>query len=144
MKISTKGRYALRLAVDLAVHQSDGYISLKSIASRQSISPKYLEQIVPLLIRSGILIANRGNKGGYMLAKKPSEITVGDILRAAEGSLAPVSCLIPNVNDCPNAPQCMTLYVWEGLHRTVTQYLDSISLRDIADRGAVYGNNYCI
>ena len=93
MKISTKGRYALRMLYDLALHQEDGYVSLKDIAERQNISKKYLEQIVPLLNKTGLLRTNRGNKGGYMLAGRSGEISVGDVLRATEGSIAPVSCL---------------------------------------------------
>ena len=92
MKISTKGRYALRMLLDLAEHRSEGYIALKDIAERQGISKKYLEQIVPILNRSDVLKTNRGYQGGYMLAKNPSQYTVGDILRLTEGSLAPVFC----------------------------------------------------
>ena len=145
MKISTKGRYALRMLYDLALHQEEGYVSLKDIADRQGISKKYLEQIVPLLNKTGLLRTNRGNKGGYMLAKPPRECTVGDVLRATEGSLAPVSCLEYEVNDCPRAESCATLYVWQGLAKAVADYLDSITLQDILDRtsGSV-GNDYCI
>ena len=98
MKISTKGRYALRMAVYLAKHQCDEYVSLKAIAESEDISKKYLEQIVPMLNRAGLLRTTRGNKGGYLLTKKAGEITVGDILRATEGSLAPVACLEYEVN----------------------------------------------
>ena len=145
MKISTKGRYALRMLCDLALHYEDGFISLKDIAERQSISKKQLEQIVPLMNKSGLLITNRGNKGGYMLANKPDEITVGDVLRATEGSLAPVACLEPPVNECPRSAECSTLYVWEGLYKHVTDYLDSITIQDIINHGSsLYGNDYCI
>ena len=105
MKISTKGRYALRMAVYLAKHQCDEYVSLKAIAESEDISKKYLEQIVPMLNRAGLLRTTRGNKGGYLLTKKAGEITVGDILRATEGSLAPVACLEYEVNDCPRKAQ---------------------------------------
>lgn len=135
MKISTKGRYALRMLLDLAMHQEDGYVALKDIADRQNISKKYLEQIVLLLNKSGMLKTNRGYQGGYKLAKPAKEYTVGDILRITEGSLAPVSCLEYETNDCPRAARCMTLYIWEGLYKTVEQYLDSITLQDIIDRG---------
>lgn len=144
MKISTKGRYALRMLYDLALHQEDGFISLKDIAERQNISKKYLEQIVPLMNKSGILRTNRGNKGGYSLAKNTAEITVGDVIRAAEGSLAPVSCLDFEPNECPRVGECATLYVWEGLYKTVTQYLDSITLKDIVDHNATAVGDYCI
>ena len=111
MKISTKGRYALRMLIELALHHEKDYVSLKEISERQDISKKYLEQIVPLLNKSGILRTNRGNKGGYMLAKPPHECTVGEVLRATEGSLAPVSCLDYGANICPRAESCATLFV---------------------------------
>lgn len=132
------------MLLDLALHQSEGYISLKDIAKRQDISKKYLEQIVPLLNRSDILKTNRGYQGGYMLAKAPTEYTVGDILRLTEGSLAPVACLESKTNECPRASECMTLYVWDGLYKAETDYLDSITLQDIIDRNNSYGNDYSI
>lgn len=134
MKISTKGRYALRMIVDLALNQKDSFVSLKDIAERQNISKKYLEQIVPMLNSSGILRTNRGNKGGYMLAKSACELTVGDILRATEGTLAPVACLEFELNTCARANECSTLFVWEGLYKTVSDYLDSVTVQDIIDR----------
>ena len=145
MKISTKGRYALRMLIELAAHQEQGFMSLKEISEHQGISKKYLEQIVPMLNKSGILRTNRGNKGGYMLAKSPRECTVGDVLRATEGSLAPVACLEYEVNDCPRAESCATLYVWQGLQKAVENYLDSVTIQDILDRNAGNaGNDYCI
>ena len=145
MKISTKGRYALRMLIELAAHQEQGFMSLKEISEHQGISKKYLEQIVPMLNKSGILRTNRGNKGGYMLAKSPRECTVGDVLRATEGSLAPVACLEYEVNDCPRAESCATLYVWQGLQKVVEDYLDSVTIQDILDRNAGNaGNDYCI
>ena len=143
MKFSTKGRYALRMMIDLAIHNSDGYVSLKDIAQRQDISKKYLEQIVPLLNRSDILKTNRGYQGGYMLAKAPSEYTVGVILRLTEGSLAPVACLDNDKNDCPRAAECMTLYIWEGLYKLETEYFDGITLQDIINHSD-NGNDYSI
>lgn len=143
MKISTKGRYALRMMLDLAMHKSDGYISLKDIAERQGISKKYLEQIVPLLNKSALLKTNRGYQGGYMLSKEASEYTVGEILRVTEGSLAPVTCLEYEPNDCERAGQCMTLEVWKGLYKAVTEYLDGITLQDIIDKNSE-GGSYCI
>lgn len=145
MKISTKGRYALRLMLDLAEHQKDGFVALKDIASRQGISKKYLEQIVPLLNKSGVLRTTRGYQGGYMLAKSPDSYTVGDVLRITEGSLAPVSCLDDEVNLCERAEQCITLSVWQGLYNVVTEYLDSITLQDIIDNGkALAADEYYI
>ncbi len=145
MKISTKGRYALRMIIDLALHQDDGFVSLKDIAERQEISKKYLEQIVPMLNKSGILRTNRGNKGGYALAKSPEQLSVGDILRATEGSLAPVSCLDDNPNTCPRQESCSTLYIWEGLFKTITDYLDNISINELVEKiSEQSGFDYCI
>lgn len=145
MKISTKGRYALRMMYDLSLHQEEGYISLKDIAERQNISKKYLEQIVPLLNKEGILRTNRGNKGGYMLAKNASEYTVGDVLRATEGSIAPVACLDYEPNECPRVASCSTLFVWEGLYKVIADYLNSVTLQDIIDKNAsMLGDDYCI
>lgn len=145
MKISTKGRYALRMLYDLALHHDEGYVSLKDIADRQGISKKYLEQIVPLLNKTGLLRTNRGNKGGYMLSGTADEITVGDVLRATEGSLAPVACLEFEPNECPRAGDCSTLFIWEGLFKTITDYLDGITLSDIiARRKDDGGGDYCI
>ena len=134
MKISTKGRYALRLMVDLAEHKDSGFIALKDVAKRQNISKKYLEQIVPVLNGAGLLATNRGNRGGYKLAKEPKEYTVGDILRITEGSIAPVSCLESEVNSCERKNFCQTLYVWEGLYKVVNEYLDGITVQDIVDK----------
>ena len=134
MKVSTKGRYALRMMLDLAEHQQDGYVALKDIAKRQDISKKYLEQIVPLLNKSGFLMANRGFQGGYRLAKEPGEYTVGDILRITEGSLAPVSCLDQTPNQCERANDCATLPVWEGLYKVINEYLDGITLQNLLDQ----------
>ena len=145
MKISTKGRYALRMLYDLALHQDEGFVSLKDVAERQSISKKYLEQIVPLLNKSGLLRTNRGNKGGYSLSRKPEDISVGDVLRATEGSIAPVSCLEFEPNVCPRVHECATLYVWEGLYKAMTEYLDGVSLKDIVEKNSGdTGNDYCI
>ncbi|MBR6968725.1 MAG: RrF2 family transcriptional regulator [Ruminococcus sp.] len=144
MKISTKGRYALRMLYDLALHQEEGYVSLKDIAERQSISKKYLEQIVPLLNKTGLLRTNRGNKGGYMLAGKADEISVADVLMATEGSLAPVSCLEYEPNECPRAGECSTLYIWEGLYDVIKEYLGGVTIQDIIDRNVGNGGDYCI
>ena len=132
MKISTKGRYALRLMLDLAQNQKDGFVALKDIAERQDISKKYLEQIVPILNRAGLLKTTRGYQGGYMLAKSPQSYTVGDILRITEGSLAP--CLEDEENQCDKYETCMTVGVWKGLYKVINNYLDSITLQDILDK----------
>lgn len=133
MKISTKGRYALRMLVDLAEHRGEGFVALKDIAKRQGISKKYLEQIVSVLNKPDILRTNRGYQGGYQLAKSPEQYTVGDILRITEGGLAPVSCLEQEENLCERANDCTTLFVWEGLYKAINTYLDGITLQDILD-----------
>ena len=143
MKISTKGRYALRLLLDIAQNQQDGFVSLKEIAERQEVSKKYLEQIIPLLSRaellqtslskSDILRTTRGYQGGYRLCRAPEEYTVYEILSVAEGGLAPVACLDQPENTCPRAPECLTLPVWEGLEKTIRDYLRSITLQSILD-----------
>ncbi|MCL2071554.1 MAG: Rrf2 family transcriptional regulator [Oscillospiraceae bacterium] len=134
MKISTKGRYALRMLLDLAEAKDSGFISLKEIAERQGISKQYLEQIVSLLNTSDILRTSRGKQGGYMLLKEPSQYTVGQILRITEGSLAPISCLDDEVNQCERADGCKTLYMWDGLYKVIADYLDGITLADILER----------
>ncbi|MBO5227837.1 MAG: Rrf2 family transcriptional regulator [Lachnospiraceae bacterium] len=144
MKISTKGRYALRMLIDLADQKDNGFIALKEIAERQGISKKYLEQIIPVFNRSGILMTNRGFQGGYKLAKSPGEITVGEILRNTEGSMAPVACLEQTPNQCERCNECITLPIWEGLQKVVNEYLDSITLQDILERGKGKADNYII
>ena len=134
MKISTKGRYALRMMLDLAEHQNDGYVALKDIAARQNISKKYLEQIVPILNKADILRTTRGFQGGYRLAKPPEKYTVGQILRLTEGSLAPVACLEHDPIECERSVGCATLPVWQGIYRVITEYLDGITLQDILDQ----------
>lgn len=131
MMISTRGRYALRMMADLAAHENDGYVALKDIAARQQISKKYLEQIIPLLNRAGLLLTSRGFGGGYRLSRASKDYTVGEILRVTEGDLAPVACLEGQVNRCPRSAVCVTLPVWEGLQKVVNDYLDGITLRDL-------------
>ncbi len=133
MKISTRGRYALRMLLDIAQNQDRGYVALKDIAQRQDISKKYLEQIALQLSQAGMLRANRGHQGGYMLAAPPSDYTVGRILRATEGSLAPVACLENDPNRCPRCRECLTLPFWEGLEALIVGYLDGITLQDVLD-----------
>lgn len=131
------------MMLDLAIYGADGFVALKDTAERQNISKKYLEQIVPLLNKSNMLRTNRGYQGGYMLAKAPAEYTVGEILRITEGNLCPVACLQYSPNDCPRAGECMTLYVWEGLYKTITDYLDGITLQDIIDKSP-QTSDFCI
>ena len=143
MLISTKGRYALRVMIDLAEHQGDGFIPLKTIAQRQEISEKYLESIIKLLVRSKLLSGVRGKGGGYQLTKAPEQYTVGDILRLTEESLAPVSCLAPGADACPKAALCRTLPLWKGLDQVIRDYLDSVTLSDLTRRGDA-GDDYVI
>ncbi|MBR1613667.1 MAG: Rrf2 family transcriptional regulator [Succinivibrio sp.] len=145
MKISTKGRYALRLMIDLGEHQNAGYVTLKDIASRQNISKKYLEQIIPVLNKSGLLKTSRGFQGGYQLARAPKEYTVGEILRLTEGNLAPVSCLDCDVNNCERAGNCPTLNMWKGLYEVIIKYLESVTLQDLLDKqNNLLANDYVI
>lgn len=145
MKISTKGRYALRMLIDLAEHKNDGFTALKDIAERQGISKKYLEQIVPILNKSDILQTNRGFQGGYKLAQSPEKYTIGAILRLTEGSLAPVSCLDHTPNQCERSKECATLPIWQGLNKVINDYLDNITLQDILDnQRELYSNDYMI
>jgi Rrf2 family protein len=131
MKVSTKGRYSLRMLLDLAEHKNSGFVSLTEISERQGISKKYLEQIVTLLNHPDILRTNRGNKGGYMLAKEPDQYTVGQILRITEGALAPVSCLEDIPNRCERKEYCKTLPVWQKNEKVINDYLNGITLQDI-------------
>ncbi len=134
MKNTTKGRYALRMLLDLAEHQEDGCVALKDIAERQGISKKYLEQIIPLFNKSDILRTTRGFQGGYRLAKAPDACTVGEILRLTEGSLSPVACLEHTPIECDRCNDCATLPVWQGLYRVINEYLDGITLQDILNQ----------
>ena len=139
MKISTKGRYALRMLLDLVNCPKEEFIALKDIAARQGISKKYLEQIVPVLNRAGILSTGRGFQGGYRLAVDPSTLTVGDILRLTEGNLAPVECLYSAENTCPRREGCPTLEVWKGLTKVINEYVDGITLEQLANQGKEAG-----
>ncbi|MBQ8953596.1 MAG: Rrf2 family transcriptional regulator [Clostridia bacterium] len=133
MKISTKGRYALRMMIDTAQHQDQGFVALKDIAERQNISKKYLEQIVLQLTQAGMLRASRGHQGGYKLTADPATYTVGQILRVVEGPLTPVACLDQTPNQCERCGFCLTLPVWEGLQEVVEAYLDGITLQNVID-----------
>ena len=136
MLISTKGRYALRVMIDLAEHQGEGFIPLKLIARRQEISEKYLESIIKLLVRAKLLNGLRGKGGGYQLTKPPEQYTVGTILRLTEATLAPVSCLEQGAEACPRAAECCTLAMWNGLNQVINDYLNNITVADLARPGA--------
>lgn len=143
MLISTKGRYSLRVMIDLAEHRSDGYIPLKVIADRQQISEKYLESIIKLLVKDRLLTALRGKGGGYKLTKDPEQYTVGSILRLTEESLAPVACLEPGADTCTRMAECRTLSMWQGLDKVINDYLDKITITDLMQKGTE-GNDYVI
>lgn len=132
--ISTRGRYALRILIDLAEHQGEeAYLPLKEIADRQDISEKYLESIVKSLVQAKILKGSRGKGGGYRLMKSPKECTLGSVLRLTEGDLAPVSCLEEGVVNCERASECPTLPTWMRLNSLIQQFLDSVSLADLME-----------
>lgn len=132
MKISTKGRYALKVMIDLALHSDGQYIALKDISNRQGITPKYMEQIVSALSKAGYVESMRGSNGGHRLSKAPSEYNVGDILRTIEGSLASVECSADSEGlSCPLASECSTALFWQGLDKVINDYIDSFTLQDL-------------
>ncbi|MDO4174689.1 MAG: Rrf2 family transcriptional regulator [Eubacteriales bacterium] len=144
MRVSTKGRYALRLMLDLAIHDTGENIALKTIAKRQNISGKYLEQIIGILAKSGFVKSVRGSSGGYRLARSPKEYTVGDILRLTEGSLAPVACVEDGVENCAKADSCVTMTVWRELNDAINGVVDHITLADLVERSQAMGDFYSI
>ncbi len=131
MLISTRGRYALRVMLDLADNRSDGYIAMKKVAERQGLSLKYIERIMPVLSKNNYVEGVHGKGGGYRLSKEPKEYRVGDILRVAEGDLAPVTCLSCNAEKCDRADTCPTLPMWTEFHNMVNNYFDGITLADL-------------
>lgn len=133
MIVSTKGRYALVVMIDLAQNENIGYVSLGDIARRQNLSMKYLENVVSMLNKGGLLRSLRGKNGGYRLVKKPENYNINEILNVTEGSLSPVDCLKHNRVDCTKAASCITLPLWRGLDHVISDYLSGISLRDVMD-----------
>ena len=131
MMVSTRGRYALRVMVDLVEHSDEGYIPMKNIAERQNISLKYLEKILPVLAKNSLIEGIHGKGGGYRLTKKADEYRIGEILRLTEGSLAPVACLGKNAEPCANTADCRTRPMWNELNRIINEYLDSVTLADL-------------
>ena len=140
--ISTRGRYALRVMIDLAEHRSGRYIPMKEVAARQEISLKYIERIMPLLTKAGLVEGQHGKGGGYMLRREPESYTAGEILRAAEGDLAPVACLGCGVQPCPRAAMCRTLPMWERYYKLTNDFFDSVTLAELA--GTETGMDYVI
>ena len=134
MLISTKGRYALRVMIDLAEHREEGFIPLKVIARRQEISEKYLESIIKLLVKARLLNGVRGKGGGYRLTRPPEQYTVGAVLRLTEESLAPVACLEGDADACARAAACRTLPLWRGLNQVISDYLDHVTVADLTRR----------
>ena len=131
MLISTRGRYALRVLVDLAEHNDGGHIPMKDVATRQELSLKYLEQILPILTKNKLVIGVHGKGGGYRLSRNPDEYTVGEILRLTEGNLAPVSCLECGTEPCERASECRTLEMWKGFFKLTNEYFDGITIADL-------------
>ena len=134
MMISTSGRYSLRVLTDLAAHREEGYLPMKDVANRQGISLGYLEKILPVLVKNGIVDGIQGKGGGYRLRREPEAYTLGQILRLTEGSLAPVACLECGSAPCDRAGDCPTLPVWTELDRRINDYLDSVTLADLVKK----------
>lgn len=131
MMISTRGRYALRVMIDLAEHATEGYIPMKEVAQRQEISLKYLERILPVLVKNGLVEGVQGKGGGYRLSRAPEEYTVGEILRLTEGDLAPVACLGCQAEPCEKRASCKTLSMWSEFHRLTNEYFDGVTIVDL-------------
>lgn len=134
MKISTKGRYAVRVMLDLAANDTGEYIKVKNIAERQDLSEKYLEQIISILNKAGFVRSVRGAQGGYRLTRAPKDYTVGMILRLTEGSLSPVACLDGETNECERCDTCDTLAVWKELQQAINNVVDNVTIQDLLDR----------
>ena len=143
MRVSTRGRYALRLMLDLAMNNTGEPVRLKDVAKRQEISEKYLEQIISILKKAGFVKSVRGPAGGYSLKRKPEEYTVGMILRLTEGSLAPVDC-VEDGTDCGRADQCVTVLLWKKLNDAINGVVDNITLADLVDWQMQKANEYVI
>ena len=131
MLISTRGRYALRVFIDLAEHSGNGYVPMKEIAQRQGISLKYLERILPVFVKNELIEGVHGKGGGYRLTKNPSEYCVGEILRLTEGELAPVSCLECGAEPCEHTDECRTLPMWNKLYQLINEYLDGVTIGEL-------------
>lgn len=142
MKVSTRGRYALRVLIDLAEHNNGSYIPMKEVAARQELSLKYLERILPTLTKAKLIAGVHGKGGGYRLTRSPEEYSVGEVLRLTEGDLAPVACLAPDADPCPRAAECRTLKMWQDFYDMTNKYFDSISIADLAQTETA--DNYVI
>lgn len=142
MMISTRGRYALRVMIDMAEHNDGKYIPMKDVAERQELSLKYLERILPVLTKNKLIIGVHGKGGGYRLGRNPDEYTVGEILRLTEGNLAPVSCLECDAEPCKRVAECRTLEMWQGFFKLTNEYFDNITIADLMKTESV--DNYVI
>ncbi len=142
MMVSTRGRYALRVLIDLAEHNSGSYIPMKDVAARQEISLKYLERILPTLTKAKLIAGVHGKGGGYKLTRAPEDYTVGEILRLTEGDLAPVACLADGAEPCVKASDCRTLKMWQGFYDMTNRYFDSITVADLVNTDSA--DNYVI
>lgn len=142
MMISTRGRYALRVMIDLAEHNDGKYIPMKEVAERQELSLKYLERILPMLTKSRLIIGVHGKGGGYRFGRSPENCTVGEILRLTEGNLAPVSCLECGAEPCSRISECRTLEMWQGFFKLTNEYFDNITIADLMRKDQ--GNDYII
>ena len=140
MRISTKGRYALRIMLDLAQHAEQGPVALREISERQNITPKYMESIMALLLHDNLVQSLRGKAGGYRLTRESSQYTLYEILTCAEGGLAPVHCLALEENECPIKKSCLTMPVWEGLHSVIKEYLTGITLQNLKEQKDICPN----
>lgn len=140
--ISTRGRYAIRVLIDLAEHRGEGFTPMKEVAKRQEISLKYLEKIMPLLSKAGLVEGQHGKGGGYRLTREPESYRIGDILRLTEVDLAPVACLSAPVNTCQRAAYCRTLPMWQKYYEMTLDYFDSITIRDLMQQES--GGDYVI
>ena len=142
MMISTRGRYALRVLIDLSEHNNGTYIPMKDVAARQDISLKYLERILPTLTKAKLIEGVHGKGGGYKLTRAPEDYTVGEILRLTEGDLAPVACLSPDAEPCERAAECRTLGMWRGFYDLTNRYFDSITIASLTNENGA--DNYVI
>ena len=136
--ISTRGRYALRVMIDLAEHGGGDFVPMKEVAARQEISLKYIERIMPLLTKENLVEGQHGKGGGYRLCRPPEDYSVGEILRATEGELAPVACLERGAKPCPRAAECRTLPMWKKYYAMTNEFFDGISIADLMKNGASY------
>ena len=142
--ISTRGRYSVRVLLDLAEHRNGGYIPMKEVAARQEISLKYLERIMPLLTQAGLVEGVHGKGGGYRLRKSPDQYGVREILSLLEGPLVPVACLGPGDQSCDRMTSCRTLPLWQGLEQVIQEYLDKYTIADLMARDETAGFDYVI